>query len=344
MVPRIKVSLCLVAALLIAGSLASTARGDNASLALTPAGTADGFTLSTVVDKFGMTSGCCGPLGNAVNSDGNIIVYNNVDGKNYVFHDTDGQVLTNAISSVAFAAFPPAFATSNGAVWTSGGFNGPNAGKLIKLNNDGSINTVYTISGLSVTNGLWTNPVNGHLIAASLIGGGGSGLFDIDVSGGTPTARQINSQSSDGVAVSPDGTTVYTAFNSAVAGYNIASGALVTGPYPVSGVDGMGVITSSNNLNGDIVANTNNGQIFLIDSHGIATLIADHGTRGDYTSADPNGSLLLTQSDELMRLSCGQGCSIGGPPTTPEPASLLLLGSGLAALAGFKRKLLASRS
>ena len=65
-------------------------------------------------------------------------------------------------------------------------------------------------------------------------------------------------------------------------------------------------------------------------------------SRGDYASPDTNnGTLFLDFVDVVGRLSCGADCSIGGgppPPATPEPASLLLLGTGLAALAGFKRK------
>jgi len=342
MVPRGKVYFCLVVALLIAGSLAPLAKGDTSNLKLTAAGTADGFSLSTVVDGFGQLSGCCGgPLGNAVNSDGNIMVSSSAaaGGTIYVFKDVDNQVLADKLSSTPFSPFPPAFALAEGSVWAGNGT------QLIKLNNNGSINTTYTIP-FSVNEGLWTNPLNGNLIGA-----GASGLVEINVSGAIPVARLINSAGSDGVAVSPDGTTVYT---NAVAGYNIVTGAKVAGTFFVPGApDGMGVITSGNSLNGDIVVNTNSGTIFLIDPSKCTilnpsgcpiTLIASGGTRGDYTSADPNGSLLVTQSDELMRLSCGNGCSIGGPPPTPEPASLLLLGSGLAALAGFRRKLLANRS
>jgi hypothetical protein len=49
--------------------------------------------------------------------------------------------------------------------------------------------------------------------------------------------------------------------------------------------------------------------------------------------------LFLDYSDIVARLSCGVNCSIGGPPPpVPEPASLLLLGFGLAAVTGLSKK------
>ncbi len=88
---------------------------------------------------------------------------------------------------------------------------------------------------------------------------------------------------SDGLTISPDGSTVYT---TAVAGYNIATGALVFPTLDVAGgPDGMGVINSSNSLNGDIGVNTNGGTVVLIDPvTRIQTVIASGGTRGDYTA------------------------------------------------------------
>jgi len=252
--------------------------------------------------------------------------------RNSVFADVDGQTYANKLSTTGVIdSFPPAYATSNGSLWGSGGNSGSNAGKLIKFNNDGTINTVYNISGLNIQYGLWTNPVNGHLI-----GEGAFGLVDVDVSTATPTFRQINNASSDGVTVSPDGTVVYT---SQVAGYNIATGALVFGPVFIAGADGMGVITSNNALNGNIIVNTNFGQLIMINpvTH-VQTIIATGGTRGDYTTPDPNGSLLFTQTAEIFRLSCGVGCAIGGPSTVPEPSTWLLISGGLAALLFFGRR------
>jgi hypothetical protein len=230
------------------------------ALELTAAGVADGFTLSEFVSGFANNS--VGPLGMAVNSDGNVIVNDNseVGGLNYVFKDIDGQTVAAALGTAPNPGFPPAYAFSNGSVWGSTGFNpaaGNPGGALVKFNNDGTVNTVY--ANIPVTNGLWTNPVNGHLLGA-----GGDGIIDIDVSGATPTFRVVTSNTSDGVTVSPDGKTVY---NTNVAGYDIATGTQVYGTFGVSGADGMGVI-SGGALNGDIVVNSNDGFVACLMRRG----------------------------------------------------------------------------
>jgi hypothetical protein len=201
----------------------------HAQLTLTVAGSADGFSLSTFATGFPNPggAGCCGPLGLSLNGLGQVIVDSSQNSTNYVFTDVDGQTLGSAVTSSTFNAFPPAMALSNGSTWTSGGFSGPNAGNLIKLNNDGSINTVYTsvsgISSLDITNGMWTDPVNGHIIAY-----GNGNIYDIDVSGATPTGRvAVTGAGDDGLTVSPDGSTVYMAAPGGIEGWSLATGAVV---------------------------------------------------------------------------------------------------------------------
>ena len=276
----------------------------------------------------------------AVASTGNIIVHND-NGTNYVFNDTDGQTIGSALSSVASGSYVTAYATAGGQAYGSNGF----PGQFVQFNPDGSVNHILT--GVTATSdlGMWGNPVDGHIIASS-----SAGLIDINplANGGLGSFRVINaSGNGDGVSVSPDGKTAYSEQGS-INGYDIATGALVfNSGFLFPSPDGTGVITSTNGLNGDIIVNNNNGEIDLLDPNTLAmTVIATGGSRGDYASPDTNnGTLFLDFADVVGRLSCGQGCSIGGPPpTVPEPGSLILLGSGLAALLGFKKRNLLSKA
>ena len=119
----------------------------------------------------------------------------------------------------------------------------------------------------------------------------------------------------DGVSVSADGLIAYVENGGAIQSYSIATGALIqtysTGHSP----DGTGVI-SGGLFNGDIIVNNNDGTVGLLDpTTSLFTIIANGGTRGDFVSPDlSNGTLFLSQNEEVARLSCGPGCSIGGPP------------------------------
>ena len=147
----------------------------------------------------------------------------------------------------------------------------------------------------------------------------------------------------DGVSVNAAGTQAIIENGGTVQVYDIATGALLHSYSPGNSPDGTGII-SGGTLSGDIIANGNDGTIVLINPAGNGGLgsfatIATGGTRGDYTAADPNGTLLLDYSDIIARLSCGTGCSIGGggTPTVPEPITLSIFGTGLLGLALARR-------
>ena len=138
-------------------------------------------------------------------------------------------------------------------------------------------------------------------------------------------------------SVSGDGKVIYAAFNeTALNGHILGwdySGALVydSGFIP-GGPDGIGVIQGSNPFAGNLVANFLNGTVWLLDPVAHTSVeIASGGSRGDYVGIDGNdGSLFLTQTDSVYRLTCVPPCVFQPPPAAvPEPGSLALLTASL---------------
>jgi hypothetical protein len=323
---------------LILGSQIPTAE---AVLSLTPQGIGDGFTLTTFVSGFNAQYG---PLAQGIAPNGNVITGSALGLKIFVFNDVDGQTLASAVASPSYTAQT---GNPNFAMTTAGGqvYGAQLQGNAIyeKFNSDGTFSPIPNLQALGLFNnlGMWGNPVNGHIIAAS-----NKGLVDIDPIAGS--FRVINASIfPDGVTVSPDGNTAFVALGQTVQSFDIATGAHIhtfnTGHSP----DGTGVI-SGGLFNGDIVVNNNDGTVGLLDptkpdgDPSQFVIIASGGTRGDFVSPDTsNGTLFLSQNEQVARLSCGPGCSIGStpPPTgVPEPSTMLLLASGLGGMILWRRR------
>lgn len=302
----------LVAAL---GAGVSNAR---AGMVLTTAGTTQGFTLSTFVDTFPNSGGGgIGPIGVTFNSSGQAVIGDWNTGDMYVFSDSDGQ----HASSVAISGNDhPGIA---GLANLGGNLYGAqqSLSQLYALNADGTINHVIPGTFPSIT-ALIADPTSGHLYASTI---GFGQILKIDPITGISTL--FANAAADGLTLSADGKTLYAEVGGSIIGYSTSTGLPVFNSGGIPGSpDGTALGTGS--LANDLFVNTNGGQLIEIDLTTKAqTVIGTGGSRGDFVVVDPNNdSLLLTQTDSVLRITAPNGSGFQGAAPLPSTA---LAGLGL---------------
>jgi hypothetical protein len=299
-----------------------------AGMTLTAAGISEGFTLSTFADGF-PSGGGVGPVGITYTNTGGVMVSEYNQGRVAVFAaDVDGQHYSGAtLSSSFYGGNDPAglARTSNGNIYMAR----QQAGTLVQVDQNG--NFLATIaSGLGSATGIATNPNNDHLFVSNV--GGGSTIYDIDPTTGNKVV--FKSVAADGLTATND--TLFAEVGGHILGFRISDGAQVFDSGFINGADGAAAGTGT--LAGKVYVNTNFGQVVEVNvATNTQTVIATGGSRGDLVSVDPsNGTLLLTQTDSVLRLQGPAGGGFGSGSATPEPASVTLLALGAVGMLGYR--------
>lgn len=266
----------------------------SAGMALTAAGISEGFQLTTFATGFPTTSdGKLGPFGMAYTSNKHLYA---VDFANHYLYDfptdTDGQSAGSVASYNTQAGV--GLTNDRGVIYMTTG-----SGVVSVAIVGGALQMTTIVSNLNNDFGIAANPANGHLFVTSQ---GNSCLYDVDPIAKTATVFLSGLTLPDGVWVAPDGSVVYFTSNEHVYGYAIATNTLVFDSGKMDGPDGVAIGTGM--LQNKLYVNTNSGQVWEFDlATANATLIASGGSRGDFATPSPNGSLLVTQSDRILRLT-----------------------------------------
>lgn len=313
-----------------------------AGMVLTAAGMAKGFTLTTFAGGFptvdsGLPGFADGPFGIAFTRAGGVLVEDIFGDMRLFPTDTDGQ----SAGSVPVVANYGLFNAADMAV-SAGQFYMDLPDRVVQINPDGTFNQF--IVPLASNGGMVTNPLNGHLFV-SVEDPAHLQVVDVDPLAKTVTPFVDTALSPDGMAFKGDGSILYVStldqFSPGrVLGFNPATKALVFDSGIISdGPDGIALGTGK--LDGKLYVNTNGGRVIEIDLATHAqTEIATGGSRGDFVKVDPNNdSLLLIQSDSILRLTAPADGGFDPGTAVPEPSSLALSAVGAAALLGARWRL-----
>lgn len=287
-----RISSCLLSLLSLSLAIAYPGHA-GADLTLTAAGIADGFHLSTFAYNFpvvingGLQEG---PLGIAFTPNNGVLV-TDVNGQVFLFpSDADNQ---NAANVPATANYALSNAIGLARIGSSFYLTQQASNALVQVRADGTF--AQSIVSVPFATGLTVNPNNGHLFVSSI-----SNNQILDVNPSAKTSQVFVNANADGVVT--DGSVLYAAIGyDHITGYRLSDGATVYTSSTINGVDGLALGTGV--LKGFLFANTTFGEVYLINlSNGVQTLIANGGSRGDFATTDPNGSLLFTQSTGIVRL------------------------------------------
>lgn len=276
-------------------ALPAFTRPSAAQLALTPTAVSAGYKLTTFATGF-PNNGSVGPLGIAVLDTGQVLTSDELGNVRLFPSDIDGQNAASINPAQNFGTDNTyGLATVNGVIYMGGG----SARRVVRLNGDGTYNsTLANVPGVA----LIVNPKNGHLFTSTALLG--SSVYDIDPTSGS-VSTFLNGPIPDGLVLNADGSVLYLADRSTnhVLGYDTTTKSQVFDSGTIPGVPD-GIAIGSGSIAGNMFVNTNGGSIYEINlTSGIQTLIASGGSRGDFVTPDPNGTLLLTQTDRILRLT-----------------------------------------
>ena len=216
------------------------------------------------------------------------------------------------------------YAAYNTNLFSAGGGAG-----IAELSDDGSILRRHIFipapTGFYVAIGLAENPQTGHLYLSAATDGSSIPGIIYDVDPATWQASILVNEpgsgpSFDGVSVALDGRTVYVAAaGDSVLGFDTSTAANVfnvTIPPTYSfgpQLTADGTAVGQGVIAGKLFANCNDGTVWEVDlATGAMNVVMTNGTRGDFAQVDINdGTLLITQSDRILRLIPPPGGSFG---------------------------------
>jgi hypothetical protein len=286
-----------------------------AAISLTAAGIAQGLKLTTFSTGFTPVQNV-GPLGIGFTSTGGVLV-SDKSGDIHLFpSDVDGQIAPAGSQHYGTVTMGTSILTNSAGIAQVGNniyMARQGIGDVVQLNQNGSLNQVI-VTGLPFATGIVANPVNGHLYVSTL---GVNSVYEIDPVAKTKTQVSAISEDIDGLAISANGSTLYTLNEDTgfITGYNTTTKAVTFAPLFVSNqidgaVEGRGVLL------GNLFVNTRDGKIIEVNLGTRAqTTIADGGSRGDFASLDlTNNTVLFTQSDSIVRLSLASVTAVPLPP------------------------------
>jgi hypothetical protein len=299
--------LSMIAALLI---LFPCAHGVRAQMALTAAGSAAGYRLTTFATGFPtdtIASGVDGPNGIAFIPSGGVAVSDH-PGNVRVFPTTaDGQSAGNVA-----AAYNYGYGNALGLarVGSSLYLADQLGGSVLQLNLDGTLHQTI-VSNIPNATGIVANPNNGHLLVSNY--GSGEAVWDVD-----PVAKTDSvfvNLPGDGDGMVTDGTTLYVKSGATgserILGFRLSDKTQVFTSPVIDGADGVSLGLGT--LAGSLFVNTNFGQVYQLNlATQATTLIASGGSRGDFLTAAPDGTLFVTQSDSILRLTAPSSGAFGG--------------------------------
>lgn len=292
---------------------------------LTAAGATAGFSLSQFADAFPSTGFCCGPLGITFVTGGQVMV-SDYPGNVRIFPtDTDGQ---HAPSAPVSQFYGGANAVGLARVGNFVYMTQQSSGSVVRLNQNGTFNS-NVVSGIPSATGIYANPLTGKLYVSDCCSN--TGIWQVDPTTNTKSQFKVGG-SYDGLSISADGSTLYAEFGGHIVGFRLSDGVQVFDSGFISGADGTEL--GAGTLAGEIFVNTNGGELWEVSLANASdkTLLVNGGTRGDFVTADPNGSLLFTQTSDIWRLTAPAGGCIGAACNVPEPTSLALAAAALVAL------------